>query len=100
MFEYRGIDVNDLDEIVEEINLIDIREYHEFKIGTIEGAKNIPSEELLKNPEKYLDKYEKYYIMCRAGSKSLKACKELSAKGYDVYDVEGGFSSYEGDKRI
>ena len=61
---------------------------------------NIPSEELLNNTEKYLDKDKTYYIMCRAGSKSLQACKELSAKGYDVYDVSGGFSSYEGDLRV
>ena len=30
MFEYRGIDVNDIDEMIDEINLIDIREHHEY----------------------------------------------------------------------
>lgn len=100
MSEYRGIDISEIDNYIENINLIDIREHHEFKIGTVKGAKNIPSEELLKNTDKYLNKDEKYYIMCRAGSKSLKTCQELWAKGYDVYDVAGGFSQYEGEFRI
>ena len=52
MSEYRGIDISEIDDYIENINLIDIREHHEFKIGTVKGAKNIPSEELLKNTDK------------------------------------------------
>lgn len=100
MAEYKGIDISEIDDYIGEINLIDIREHHEFKSGSIKGAKNIPSEELLKNTNKYLKKGEKYYIMCRAGSKSLKVCKELWSEGYNVYDVAGGFSQYEGENRI
>lgn len=100
MFEYKGIDISEIDDYIGKINLIDIREPHEFKSGTIRTAKNIPWEELLNKTGKYLDKSEKYYIMCRSGSKSFKACKELSSEGYDVYDVAGGFSLYEGDNRI
>ena len=100
MFKYKGIDISEVDEYIGNINLIDIREHHEFKSGTIRSAKNIPAEELLKNTDKYLNKDEKYYIMCRSGSKSLKVCKELSSRGYNVYDVSGGFNLYEGENRI
>lgn len=100
MAAYKGIDISEIDDYIGEINLIDIREHHEFKIATIKGAKNIPGEELLKHADKYLNKDEKYYIMCRAGSKSLKICKELWEHGFNVYDVAGGFNEYEGEFRI
>ena len=49
----RTIDINEIDELIGEINLIDIREPHEFKCGTLRTAKNIPMDTLLNNPDKY-----------------------------------------------
>ena len=51
----RTIDINEIDELIGEINLIDIREPHEFKCGTLRTAKNIPMDTLLNNPDKNLD---------------------------------------------
>ena len=45
----KTIDINEIDELIGTINLIDIREPHEFKCGTIRTAKNIPMDTLLDN---------------------------------------------------
>ena len=47
----RTIDINEIDELIGEINLIDIREPHEFKCGSLRTAKNIPMDTLLNNPK-------------------------------------------------
>lgn len=97
---YKSIDINEIDEILDDIELIDIREPHEFKASHIRNAKNIPMEKLLNEPEKFLNKNKEYYIMCRAGHRSATAYKELSSKGFNVYDVTSGMDFYEGDNRI
>lgn len=97
--EENTIDINEIDELLGTINLIDIREPHEFKSEALKTAKNIPMDTLLNNPDEYLKKDEKYYIMCRAGRRSAIACRELKYKGFDVIDVTSGMAFYEGDQR-
>ncbi len=94
------IDINEIDDYIGKINLIDIREYHEFRSGTIKTAKNIPMGELLEEPEIYLEKDKEYYLVCRSGVKSARACKELKAKGFNVHDVTSGMILYEGENRV
>ena len=43
-------------------NLIDIRSIEKYNSKHIMNAVNIPLEELLIRPQKYLSKNEKYYI--------------------------------------
>ena len=47
--KFETIHVDDLDEIINDIELIDIRETYEYRAGHIKGAKNIPMSELLKD---------------------------------------------------
>ncbi|MEG0297332.1 MAG: rhodanese-like domain-containing protein [Clostridium sp.] len=91
--------VNEIDDLIGEINLIDIRERHEFRAGSIKSAKNIPMDNFLDNPEKYMNKDEKYYILCRSGSRSDSACRILRKDGYNVINVSGGVANYEGEHR-
>jgi len=93
------VNVNDLDSLIGEIDLIDIREPHEFANGSIESAKNIPMANLLGEPEKYLSKEETYYIMCQSGGRSRRTSKSLAKLGYNVIDVTGGVGSYVGTKK-
>lgn len=88
------VDVHDLDAKLGKINLIDIREGYEYNGGHVPTAKNIPMGEILDAPEKYLNKEDKYHIICQTGGRSLKTCKELSDKGYKVVNVSGGTGSY------
>lgn len=91
-----SIDVSKIDELLPSIKLIDIREPYETKTGSIRGSIKIPMTTLLRNPEKYLDKENDYYIICHSSMRSLRTSKHLSKLGYKVINVRGGFKAYNG----
>lgn len=93
------IHVNDIEHLIGSINLIDIREPYEFQSGSIKKSKNIPMNELLRNPESYLKPRQPYYIICQSGARSKATCKALCKAGYDVTNVAGGVGSYVGINR-
>jgi rhodanese-related sulfurtransferase len=91
---FSSVNANELDSILKKINLIDVRESHEYKCGCVPTAKNIPLNSILESPEKHLDKSKEYHIICQAGGRSTRVCKELASKGYQVVNVSGGTGSY------
>jgi rhodanese-related sulfurtransferase len=93
--DYKVINVNDLAG-GDTKNLIDIREPAEYKSGHVPGAKNIPMQQLLNQPEKYLSKDTNYKIVCQSGGRSSRACDALSKAGYDVTNVAGGTGYFVG----
>ncbi len=97
--EVQGVNINDMDDLIGKVNLIDIREPSEYAGGTLRTAVNIPMNDLLANPDDYLDKDQTYYIMCRSGARSKKTTDTLSDKGYKVVNVLGGYSAYKGTNR-
>ena len=68
-------------------SLIDIRSIEKYNYKHIMNAVNIPMEQLLIRPEKYLSKYEKYYIYCRKGIQSRKLCQILVYAHYVVKEI-------------
>ncbi len=97
--DVNSIHVSEIDDILQDIHLIDIREAYECAHGSIKGARNIPMGQLLSSPEKYLDKNIKYHIMCQSGGRSSSAVSALLRAGYDVVNVKGGMGSYFGKNR-
>lgn len=93
------INVNDMDNLIGQVELIDIREPYEYKAGSLKTAKNIPMGNLLANPEKYLIKDKTYYIICQSGSRSGSTTRVLTKQGFQVINVTGGMGSYVGTKR-
>ena len=91
MFE--SVSVEDLKKIINP-NLIDIRSMEKYNNNHILNAKNIPLEQLLIKPEKYLNKEIKYYIYCQKGIQSRKLCIILINKGYNVVNVSGGYEAW------
>lgn len=80
------------------VKLIDVREVSEYKMGYVEGSLNVPLGALLNNPEMYLTKDEKTYIICNSGGRSAMACDMLSEKGYThLVDVLGGVLAFNGE---
>lgn len=75
-------------------NIIDIREKHERTSGYIKGSTHIVMNNLLSNPSKYLNKNERYYILCASGSRSGMTTLMLKLKGYKVSNISGGYMSY------
>lgn len=94
--EISSVDVNDLEPILGKINLIDVREPFEYESGHLPTAVNIPMMELLKEPSKYLNKDNEYYIICKRGMKSSITCSELKLNGFKTVNVKGGTDGYEG----
>ena len=98
MSEFRNINVNELEDIMDKINLIDIREKDEYALKSLKYTKNIPMHELLDNYEDYLNTDEEYYLICESGRRSFITAAELADAGYNVINVTGGTSGYYGKK--
>ncbi len=93
---YTNVTTKQLSEMLqkENLNLIDVRENYEYNYGHVEGAKNIPTNEMVANFSRYLKQNEKYYIICQSGGRSAAVCQYLSARGYQVINILGGTSSW------
>ena len=78
----------------DQLSLVDVREVEEFKTLHLEGARNLPLSQLADTYEQ-LDKDRLYYVICKAGMRSSRACQFLSEQGYDVINVQGGMTAFE-----
>lgn len=90
-----SISVKELNEVLDKIQLIDIREANEIGSGKIKTALHIPMGDLLNMPQRYLKNDETYYIICQSGMRSMRTVKALQEKGYKVINVNGGMSAYQ-----
>lgn len=90
---FQSISVTDL-KTLNNINLIDIRSIEKYNNKHIMNAINIPIDQLIIMPDKYLDRNKKYYIYCQKGMQSRKACQILSSKGYNVINITGGYEAW------
>jgi len=78
--------------------IIDVRSKPEFDEVKIPNALNID----IYNPKfidriKHLDKDKSYFVCCRTGSRSRRACKKLIKTGFkNIYNLKGGINLYSG----
>lgn len=79
----------------ENLNLIDVREEHEFQAGHAPAAKNLPLS-TLEQGYKELKPDQEYHVICQGGVRSASACEFLSAQGLTVINVEGGMNAWPG----
>ena len=68
--------------------LIDMRDSSAFEYGHIDGAINIPQEELMMAE---LPRDKKLIICCRSGIISGQYADNLCERGFDAYDLKGGY---------
>lgn len=78
----------------EQLSLVDVREVEEFQTLHLEGVQNLPLSQLADIYDQ-LDKDLLYYVICKSGMRSARACQFLAEKGYDVINVEGGMTAFE-----
>ena len=78
----------------ESLSVIDVREVEEFETLHLEGAQNLPLSQLADTYEQ-LDKDQLYYVICKSGMRSARACQFLAEQGYDVINVQGGMTVFE-----
>lgn len=72
--------------------LLDVRSKTEFNNGHIEGAENIPVDELRKNLNK-LDKNKEILEYCQVGLRGYIASRILSQNGFKVKNMTGGYKN-------
>jgi len=78
----------------ESLSVLDVREVEEFEALHLEGAHNFPLSQLTDTFEQ-LDKDNLYYVICKSGMRSARACQFLSEQGYEVINVQGGMDALE-----
>ncbi len=68
----------------------------EWQAGIIEGAAkvNVFDKNFSASVDKLLNKEKPVYVYCRSGRRSLRASKILVEKGYQVYNVLGGYKAW------
>ena len=64
----------------------------EFELGHIKNAllHSVENIETFKQ-----SKNKTYYIYCKSGNRSRKASQFLAQRGYDVVNLDGGYTAYE-----
>lgn len=94
--EFHAIGINEIEAYLSKANtsMIDLRTREEYNQYHLQGAKNIPYEELGKYKRR-LSKNMTYILYCERGGSSLLAAKELSREGYRVLTVIGGIRAWE-----
>lgn len=91
----RIITPRQLDELrkAEDITILDCRTQEEYARGHVEGAILIPVDELRKRFQE-LDPSKKVVIYCRVGYRANVGFRFLIQKGFDAYNLTGGYLGY------
>ena len=80
--------------------ILDVRTDDECDAGVIPNSINIDiykGQEFIEGIEA-LDKSKNYYVYCRSGARSAKACEVMASLGFnEVYNLEGGIMSWQGE---
>lgn len=72
--------------------LIDVREPYEFLTDSIDGAVNLPLDQLrAKLPE--LPRDREIWVTCEMGQRAYYACRILSQRGFRARNLSGGYDT-------
>ncbi|RBW59204.1 rhodanese-like domain-containing protein [Tenacibaculum sp. E3R01] len=98
--EIKNITTNTLETVLKSdsrIQLVDVRTPAEWQKGIIENAIKIDvtSSSFEKEALKLLDKTKPVYLYCRSGGRSMIAAETLLKKGFEVYNIEGGYMQWQ-----
>lgn len=81
----------------DDIDLIDVREPHEWEIARIPDARLVPLATLAE-AQPMLDATREIVVHCKGGVRSAKAVRQLRAAGFDrVWNLAGGITRWSDD---
>ncbi len=88
---------NDPDGVV-----FDVRTFDECQEGVIAGAicSDIMDESAFMARVNNLEKSKHYYVYCRSGARSGKACQIMTQQGFSCYNLQGGIMGWTGETVI
>lgn len=98
---YQSIRSEELQQVLKKdkkAQLLDVRSAGEFQSGHIPKARNINVMSAnFRSQIQGLDKTKAYYVYCRSGMRSARACKIMAKDGFEnVYNLKGGVMSWNG----
>ncbi len=74
--------------------LLDVRTDEEYAAGRIDGFLHIPLDQLRERlPE--IRPGKPVYVLCQSGLRSYIACRILTGRGYECFNLAGGFRLYQ-----
>ncbi len=79
---------------LDQLQLVDVRDPDEWRLGHIEGAVNIAEEDLPDRVDE-LDRSRPVVTVCRAGTRSDEAAEWLRGQGFDAQSLDGGMLSWK-----
>lgn len=79
-----------------EVQILDVREPHEWAAGHVEGSVHLPLNRVLAGQEE-LDPSKPVAVVCSVGSRSEVGALMLRARGYEAYNVDGGLHAWEAE---
>lgn len=86
--------------IKDDINIVDVRKEGEFISEHVDGATNLPLDNINESMAA-LDKDKTYYVHCAGGYRSMIFNSILKARGFDnLIDISGGFKAIKENGQI
>ncbi len=76
-----------------DVELLDVREEHEYEINRIPGAVLIPKDTLAGRLSE-LDPTKEYVVHCKSGVRSLESTQLLRDAGFKARSMRGGIDAY------
>jgi rhodanese-related sulfurtransferase len=77
-----------------DVQLVDVREDHEWQAGRIGGARHITLGEVATQADT-LDPSRRLVFYCRVGGRSTMAADAFSRAGFDAYSMSGGIVEWD-----
>ena len=78
---------------INQATILDIRPEDAYCRGTVEGAINIPMQEV-DNRRDEIPRDKPVYVLCHTGEWSAYTVNMLEEAGYEAYNIEGGYRSF------
>jgi rhodanese-related sulfurtransferase len=76
-----------------EIQLIDVREQHEWDAGRIDGTRHIELERLAAQAST-IDRDRPVVFQCRLGARSAMATAAFRSSGWEAFNLTGGIQAW------
>lgn len=100
--DYRSVEAEEFAECIADTNVVrlDVRTAEEYAAGHIEGAINIDvqQDDFEQRALAELPKGKPIALYCRSGRRSKTAAQILSAKGYEVVELNSGYLGWTSRK--
>jgi rhodanese-related sulfurtransferase len=98
MTEITATDLKERLDSGDDIQIIDVREPHEFEVARIPGSKLIPLRDVL-NRMGEIDETRETVVHCKSGGRSAHAIEALTRAGFQgkLFNLKGGINAWSNE---